>query len=88
MSYIVENVERANGKRSLVRAENGKWYCVDTCLTFDHGWETMVFPYDADKGKVKNWNDLCCKIYESEDQALSTHAHIAKNIGIYVELWG
>lgn len=86
MSYVAEDIKRENGKRSVVKAENGKTYCVDTCETYDHGWETMIFRCD-EKGHVSDWNDLYCKVYETEDQALSNHAYIAKNISVFVELW-
>ena len=85
---IVEIPKISSGKRSIVRAENGKYYYVDTTLTFDHGWETMVFPYDNDNHCVSDWGDLYCKVYETEDEALSMHKYISNHIGIFVELWG
>lgn len=84
---IVE-LPRIGGKRTIVHAENGKYYYVSTVLSFDHGWETMVFPYDNDNQRVSDWGDLYCMHYGSEDEAISMHRYITHHIGIFVDLWG
>lgn len=41
---------------------------IDTCDTFDRGWETMVFRCD-ENGNVLDWMDLDSELYINENNA-------------------
>lgn len=45
---------------------------IDTCNTFDRGWETMVFRCD-ENGKVLDWMDLDSELYINENNASKGH---------------
>lgn len=47
-------------------------YCIDTCFAVDHGWETMVFPCDANHN-VTDWGDLDADWYASFEEAQEGH---------------
>lgn len=60
-------------KRSdTVKLLGGEYVWIDTCYTFDRGWETMVFESD-ESGNVKNWIDLDSQLYYTEEQASRGH---------------
>lgn len=67
------------GLRSIVKAGNGKYYCVDTCDTFDVGPETMVF-HCGKSGEVRNWTDLYCRRYGDMETAKSGHNDTVENL--------
>lgn len=46
---------------------NANYYLVDSCYTWDWGYETMVFGCDS-KGNVKSWRDLFVARYQSESE--------------------
>jgi hypothetical protein len=46
---------------------------ISTCLTPDHGWETMVFQCDA-QGEVLDWLDMEADRYVEESEAQDGHA--------------
>lgn len=48
---------------------------VDTCNTFDSGWETIVFQAD-EKHNVLSSKDLFVKHYASEEDAIAGHNQI------------
>ena len=45
---------------------------IDTCDTFDRGWETMVFRCD-ENGNVLDWMDLDSELYINENNAFKGH---------------
>lgn len=61
---LVENKkeDKDDSKLRTIVHKDGKYYVVDSCFTFDHGYETMVFTSD-EKGNVIDWSDLDCEIY-------------------------
>ena len=59
-------------KSTPVKTRTMGYVWIDTCFTFDHGWETMVFASDKN-GKVLDWMDLDCDIYATESQASEGH---------------
>lgn len=58
---------------------NGNHYLVDSCYTWDCGYETMVFRCDS-KGNVKNWHDLFVAHYQSESEMQQGHMQIVTDI--------
>lgn len=58
---------------------NGKHYLVDSCYTWDCGYETMIFRCDS-KGNVKNWRDLFSEHYQSESEMQQGHMKIVTYI--------
>lgn len=48
---------------------------VSTCLTPDHGWETMVFPCDA-TGEVSDWLELDAERYSGRGEAEEGHGEV------------
>ncbi len=58
---------------------NGKYFLVDTCFTFDAGWESMAFPCTKD-GDVISWGDVACTRYDSQDQARLGHYNMVENL--------
>ena len=63
--------ETSNHYTDVVATSNGHVY-IDTTYTLDHGWETMVFPCNAD-GEVTDWGDLDVERYDSEEEARVGH---------------
>ena len=55
-----------------VKTKNGRFVVVDTCYTFDHGLETMVFASD-EKGTIKDWSDLDAMTYSTTEEAKAGH---------------
>jgi len=45
--------------RNVVNTRNHGYVAIDTCYTFDHGFETMVFKCDKN-GNIIDWSDLRC----------------------------
>lgn len=58
---------------------NGNHYLVDSCYTWDCGYETMVFRCDS-KGNVKSWRDLFVSRYQSESEMQQRHMQIVTDI--------
>lgn len=58
---------------------NGNYYYVDSRYTFDHGYETMVFPCDSN-GKVTNWRDLYANWYDTNTEMEIGHAETIANL--------
>jgi hypothetical protein len=69
-----EDVERTRIKTIIPRTVEGeeRHFLVSTCNTFDHGWETMVFPCKAD-GAVSDWGDLYTQRYATQEEAKIGH---------------
>ena len=67
---------------SIVKIEENH-YCVDSCYTLDHGYETMVFSCD-DKGNVTDWNDLYAKWYDTHAKMETGHREIVANLQRYL----
>lgn len=59
-------------KSDVVKLLDGQYVWIDTCYTFDHGWETMVFECD-ENGDVVSWWDLDSDRYFSEAEAAVGH---------------
>ena len=61
--------------QDVVKSASKGYVLVDTRCTPDHGWETMVFKCNQ-KGTVKNWTDLDCRNYGTQQEANNGHAEI------------
>ena len=60
--------------RDLIQASRGL-VLVDTCLTSEGFWETMVFPADPN-GMIASSIDLDGMRYDTEDQARQGHSEM------------
>lgn len=56
----------------------GMEFCVDSCFTFDRGFETMIFK--AKDGKIINWTDLYVEHYDSENAMIAGHDYIVNHL--------
>ena len=63
---------------------NDKYYYVSTAYTWDHGLETMVFPFDNDTNIVTDWEELYVEWYNSIKEANERHERICKNLEEYL----
>ena len=50
--------------RNVVNTRNHGYVAIDTCYTFDHGFETMVFKCDKN-GNIIDWSDLDVDMYDN-----------------------
>jgi hypothetical protein len=80
MSRVVEETRRENGFRTIVEGHDGKGYCVDTALTYDCGWETMVFPYSLRGHRVTRYDDLICRHYKTAREAIEGHGRVVEDL--------
>lgn len=82
MSTVIRTTEGKCPRwmRSIVRADDGNHYCVDTTRTFDYGPETMVFPYDIKQDCVTDWKELYTRRYSDMTIAGLGHMDISKNV--------
>lgn len=72
--------------RDYVKNENdGKWYAIDSCWTWDHGYETMIFAcilYPFPEGLTSrdciNFRDLYVEYYANESMMIERHKEIVK----------
>ena len=63
----------------IAQTEDGKLFYVDSAITFDNGFETMVFPCDKD-GQVTSWFELYVEHYKSEEEMEQRHKYICRNL--------
>lgn len=68
----------------IIRTDMGFCYYVDSANTFDHGYETMVFPYDPYTGNI-NYKSVFTKLYDKEWQMNAGHSYICKNFEKCIE---
>lgn len=79
---IINTMHRENGTRTVVVADSGSYYAVDTADTFDEGPETMVFRCRKN-GAVYSFRDLYVRRYADMESAMAGHEEIARNIEKY-----
>lgn len=60
-----------NHKKTVIW-RNGQHYWVSTNLTWDAGWETMIFPCNA-AGEVSDWMERFSDHYDSMAEAHTAH---------------
>ena len=65
---------------TVCKGADGKYYLVDTCDTFDMGWETMVFKYDVKRDAVPNYIDLVCRRYLTNGDGEAGHRDMCVNL--------
>ena len=66
-------------KLTHIIKSNGKYYLVDSCYTWDCGYETMIFRCNS-KGNVKNWRELFVARYQSESEMQQRHMKIVTDM--------
>ena len=69
--------------RHVVETKSGEIYCVDSCYTLDHGYETMVFR-GKKTGEVTDWGDLYAATYDTEEEMESEHLKVCVNLEHYI----
>lgn len=69
---IFKKYEEFEGWRDRVNVSNKHYVVVDTRLTMDHGWETMVFA-STSRGEILNYTALNEKRYASKEEAKKGH---------------
>lgn len=85
MSKVVEVIKRHDGgTRSIVIANSGRWYCVDTANTWDAGPETMVFRYNRKSKNVTNWQGLFTMRFADMETANEQHKYISEDLEVFV----
>lgn len=67
----------------FVRTNDGTIYYVDSCNTFDRGYETMVFAANEEL-KVTNWNDLYAEWYNSFEEMQEGHNRIINHLEYHI----
>lgn len=60
------------GYKDVIRTKTKGSVVVDSCDTFDVGYETMVFPCD-NNGNITNFLDLDRRIYDTEEEMKKGH---------------
>lgn len=70
-----------------VKMPNGEYVFIDSCYTFDHGYETMAFASDKD-GNVTSWMDLYADRYDSVEEMREGHERACENFRNYGNGYG
>ncbi len=60
-----------------IKKSHHEYVAVDTQLTMDAGWETMVFPCD-ETGYILNWGEYDVDRYPDEESAVKGHKEMIK----------
>ena len=76
--FSFDHKPRMQQLRNVIQ-RGDKYYFVSTNDTPDHGFETMVFPFDLYEGKVTNWGELYADHYETIEEAAKGHALVVAN---------
>lgn len=84
MDIIIRTEHRKNGVRTIVKAENGNMYAVDTAYTYDAGPETMVFNYNKNTDSITNWADLYVRHYDTMGEAYVGHEEISRSVSRFI----
>lgn len=88
MSKVITKVDGRD--LAHIVEQDGQYYYVDSALTFDNGYETMIFRAEPDEDgpfngfKVDAWADLYCERYLSPEHMVTRHAQIIEAIAVYV----
>lgn len=56
------------------------YFYVDSCFTWDHGYETMAFPYSMKEEKVTSWGEYVQINYSDEETMKIGHEHAINNL--------
>lgn len=86
MSKIVSYNEGRDNS-CFVETNDGKLYYIDSCLTMDHGYETMVFAAAQksqldDEYYVTSWSDLYANIYSDYDTMKNHHEWLTEHLEV------
>jgi hypothetical protein len=87
MSKIVREYPSKNFravKTTIVQADNGQLYYVDTAYTYDHGLETMAFLWSEKDDKVVNWSEVAADRYSCLSDALAGHSEMCEHLEEYM----
>ena len=72
---LSEVLNQSYDKQKKHVTKNGKYF-VSTNITWDHGWETMVFKYDTNKGCVSDYTELDVDRYNDQAEAYAGHEYM------------
>jgi hypothetical protein len=70
--------------RDIVKV-NDKWFIVDTCKTYDAGWETGIASVDLERMKAE-WDDIFSEFGEELDEEWGDE-YIREHAELYTEWW-
>lgn len=79
--FNLNHTPRMQQLRNVIQ-RGDKYYFVSTNDTPDHGFETMVFPFDLYEGKVINWGELASDRYDTVEQATEGHQRMVENFTV------
>lgn len=69
-----------NELSNVVQTDDGKMYVVDSCRTFDSGFETMVFRWSKKKHGAENMRELYYEHHTDEVVMAERHEYICNNL--------
>lgn len=72
MYTFVKNASGFQGDARVYRDGSGNHIVISRCNTFDHGDETMIFPWSTVTNDVSNWNELYAGYGETHEEALAS----------------
>ena len=84
MSEIVKKLGES-GLSNVIKTQDNDYYFVDSCLTYDAGYETMAFIWDKENEEVYSWNDIYAEHYSTEKQMEKGHKRICLNFEQYLK---
>lgn len=63
----------------IVQTEDGNYYYVDSCDTWDRGYETMAFKCSKTR-IVKSWREVYCRHYDTAEDMIEGHAYAVNHL--------
>lgn len=69
----------AKACKTIVKTKHGNAFYISSCWAFDHGWETLAFPYDPETGRITDWTEVYCASYLTCADMIKGHEYVVKN---------
>ena len=95
MSEVLQQHQCGNPLSHVVKADH-KLYYIDSCLTPDAGYETMVFPmadtylFDTEHtipfNDYVDWGDIYYEHYVTHDEMEKRHKYICEHLEEYLDV--
>lgn len=88
MSEIIQTIS-GREYAHLVRAQNGKYYYVDTTKLDEHRvgrscYETAVFAYDKEKEEVRSWDELYLQRFQDKHDLARVHNYVCYHLEEFI----
>ena len=81
IDVIFKKYKESEGWRDRVKVSNKHYVVVDTRLTMDHGWETMVFA-STSQGEILSYAALDEERYASKEEAKKGHCEMIEKFKV------